>query len=133
MDGGLLGGGGLGGLGGLQLGPSNQGSSLLQQRSSTLIAPGNAATGLPPAPGATSVIGSSLGGDFGLLGLLSVIRMTDADRNALALGTDLTMLGMNLNSGDNLYTNFASPWSEAPATKEPHYQVCVSWTCHIYP
>ena len=123
MDGGLLGGGGLGGLGGLQLGPSNQGPSLLQQRSTTLIAPGSSATGLPSAPGVTSVAGSALGGDFGLLGLLSVIRMTDADRNALALGTDLTMLGMNLNSGDNLYTNFASPWSEAPATKEPHYQV----------
>jgi len=127
MDGSLLGGvglGGLGGLGSLQLGPSNQGSSLLQQRSLTpSTAPGSAATGLPSAPGVTSVAGSALGGDFGLLGLLSVIRMTDADRNALALGTDLTMLGMNLNSGENLYTNFASPWSEAPATKEPHYQV----------
>lgn len=127
MDGSLLGGAGLGGLGGLgslQLGPSNQGSSLLQQRSLTpSTAPGSAATGLPSAPGVTSVAGSALGGDFGLLGLLSVIRMTDADRNALALGTDLTMLGMNLNSGENLYTNFASPWSEAPATKEPHYQV----------
>ena len=124
MDGGLLGGTGLGGLGGLQLGSLNQGAALLQQRASTPSSvPGNAATGLPSAPGVTSVAGSALGGDFGLLGLLSVIRMTDADRNALALGTDLTMLGMNLNSGENLYTNFASPWSEGPTTKEPHYQV----------
>lgn len=35
---------------------------------------------------------------FGLLGLLHVIRMTDADLNTLALGLDLTTLGLNLNS-----------------------------------
>ena len=35
---------------------------------------------------------------FGLMGLLSVIRMTDQDLNTLALGTDLTTLGLNLNS-----------------------------------
>ncbi len=64
MDGSLLGGAGLGGLGGLgslQLGPSNQGSSLLQQRSLTPnTTPGSAATGLPSAPGVTSVAGSAL-------------------------------------------------------------------------
>ena len=37
---------------------------------------------------------------FGLLGLLSVIRMTDPDLNTLALGTDLTTLGLNLNSSE---------------------------------
>jgi len=35
---------------------------------------------------------------FGLLGLLNVIRMTDPDLNTLALGTDLTSLGLNPNS-----------------------------------
>lgn len=122
--GGLLGGAGLGGLGGLgslQSGSSNQGSLLLQQRTANAAA--SSAPSLSSGPGSAAA-GSALSGDFGLLGLLSVIRMTDADRNALALGTDLTMLGMNLNSGENLYSNFASPWSEAPATKEPHYQVC---------
>jgi hypothetical protein len=54
--------------------------------------------------------------------------MTDADRNALALGKDLTMLGMNLSPGEKLYPNFASPFSETPATKEPHYQVCFTAT-----
>ena len=34
---------------------------------------------------------------FGLLGLLSVIRMSDPDLTTLALGTDLTTLGLNLN------------------------------------
>lgn len=35
---------------------------------------------------------------FGLLGLLNVIRMTNPDLNTLALGIDLTTLGLNLNS-----------------------------------
>jgi CCR4-NOT transcription complex subunit 2 len=37
---------------------------------------------------------------FGLMGLLGVIRMTDQDVNTLALGCDLTSLGMNLNSAE---------------------------------
>jgi len=67
--------------------------------------------------------GSALSGDYGLLGLLGVIRMSDADRNALALGSDLTTLGLNLNSSDQLYSTFASPWSESPTTREPQYQL----------
>ncbi|KAL7461034.1 hypothetical protein ACHAXS_001470 [Conticribra weissflogii] len=67
--------------------------------------------------------GSAISGDYGLLGLLSVIRMTDADRNRLALGSDLTLLGLNLNSNDNLYSAFGGPFSDKPATREPHYQL----------
>ncbi|KAL7546778.1 hypothetical protein ACHAWF_010109 [Thalassiosira exigua] len=67
--------------------------------------------------------GGAIGGDYGLLGLLSVIRMTDADRNRLALGSDLTVLGLNLNSPDNLYSTFGGPFSDKPASKEPHYQL----------
>jgi len=58
---------------------------------------------------------------FGLLGLLSVIRMTDPDLNTLALGTDLTTLGLNLNSPDCLYSTFASPWAEGPSRREPEF------------
>jgi len=103
---------GIGNLIGLQS-SANPGLSL-QQRSG----------GAPAAGGGQGpTAGSALSGDFGLLGLLSVIRMTDADRNALALGSDLTMLGLNLNSSDNLYSTFASPWSDSPTTREPQYQV----------
>ena len=35
---------------------------------------------------------------YGLLGLLNVIRMTDQDLNMLALGCDLSSLGLNINS-----------------------------------
>merc|ERR1712091_459262 len=58
---------------------------------------------------------------FGLLGLLDVIRMTNADLNTLALGSDLTTLGLNLNSSECLYSTFASPWAEAPTTREPQF------------
>eukprot|EP00249_Psilotum_nudum_P017389 c26297_g1_i1 orf=870-2744(-) len=58
---------------------------------------------------------------FGLLGLLSVIRMSDRDLTTLALGTDLTTLGLNLNSRDNLYKTFASPWAEGPTNVEPEF------------
>lgn len=58
---------------------------------------------------------------FGLLGLLSVIRMTEPDLNTLALGTDLTTLGLNLNSPECLYATFASPWADSPARRDPEY------------
>ena len=60
---------------------------------------------------------------FGLLGLLNVIRMSDKDLTTLALGTDLTTLGLNLNSRDNLYKTFASPWAETPTKGEPEFQL----------
>jgi len=60
---------------------------------------------------------------FGLLGLLDVIRMTNADLNTLALGSDLTTLGLNLNSAECLYSTFASPWAEAPTMREPQFSL----------
>ncbi len=121
----LLGNVGLGNLVGNQ---NNNNSSVSQpQRQQT----SQSNSGPVAAPSGGGVVtggpngGSALSGDFGLLGLLTVIRMTDADRNALALGSDLTSLGLNLNSSDQLYSTFASPWSENPTSKEPQYQVCV--------
>jgi hypothetical protein len=132
LDGaGLLGGaglgGGLGGIGGLQQNAPNQPNVLnLQMSRGTVTSSVGASGGATGGTGSGSAAGSALSGDFGLLGLLGVIRMTDADRNALALGSDLTMLGLNLGSSEHIYNTFASPWSESSAsTKEPHYQV--SW------
>mmetsp|Transcript_10210 Transcript_10210/g.23259 ORF Transcript_10210/g.23259 Transcript_10210/m.23259 type:complete len:460 (-) Transcript_10210:65-1444(-) len=67
--------------------------------------------------------GTAISGDYGLLGLLSVIRMTDADRNRLALGSDLTVLGLNLNATDGLYSTFGGPFTDKPTKAEPHYQL----------
>jgi len=60
---------------------------------------------------------------YGLLGLLSVLRMTDPDLTVLALGTDLTALGLNLNSPECLYSTFASPWADGPSRREPEYYI----------
>lgn len=60
---------------------------------------------------------------YGLMGLLSVIRMTDQDLNTLALGTDLTTLGLNLNSSECLYATFASPWADSPAQRDPEFSL----------
>mmetsp|Transcript_474 Transcript_474/g.1255 ORF Transcript_474/g.1255 Transcript_474/m.1255 type:complete len:241 (+) Transcript_474:3-725(+) len=62
---------------------------------------------------------------FGLLGLLNVIRMSNADLTTLALGMDLTSLGLNLNSPGSLYKSFTSPWSDNPQglPAEPDFKV----------
>mmetsp|Transcript_61 Transcript_61/g.69 ORF Transcript_61/g.69 Transcript_61/m.69 type:complete len:534 (-) Transcript_61:215-1816(-) len=58
---------------------------------------------------------------YGLLGLLAVIRMMDADLNTLALGSDLTTLGLNLNSSRCLYSTFSSPWADGPSNSDPQF------------
>jgi len=50
-----------------------------------------------------------------------VIRMTDPDVSTLALGTDLTTLGLNLNSSEVLYATLASPCLDVPTRAEPDY------------
>uniref|UniRef100_A0A1A8HFA0 CCR4-NOT transcription complex subunit 2 n=1 Tax=Nothobranchius korthausae TaxID=1143690 RepID=A0A1A8HFA0_9TELE len=53
---------------------------------------------------------------FGMIGLLTFIRAAEIDMGLvhLALGSDLTTLGLNLNSPENLYPKFASPWASSP-------------------
>lgn len=110
----LLGSGGVG-----NLGSQNISNPVVSQQRST------APSGAPVSSGNNNPGGggSALSGDYGLLGLLKIIRLSDADRNALAVGSDLTSLGLNLNSSENLYSTFASPWSDSPASREPQYQL----------
>lgn len=83
---------------------------------------------------------------YGLLGMLmTVIRPSSDSKKNLAMGCDLTSLGLNLNSSEYvllcvggpylldygranscvcfrpLHPTFASPWAEGPATKEPQF------------
>lgn len=68
--------------------------------------------------------GSSGEDRYKLIGLLGIIRMTEQDVSMLALGSDLTTLGLNLNSPEPLYPTFASPWAEGPLrSKEPQFQL----------
>ncbi|XP_023333121.1 CCR4-NOT transcription complex subunit 2 [Eurytemora carolleeae] len=53
---------------------------------------------------------------FGMIGLLTFIRAAETDPNlvSLALGTDLTTLGLNLNSEVTLFPTFGGPWADTP-------------------
>ncbi|XP_058794022.1 regulator of gene activity isoform X2 [Phymastichus coffea] len=64
----------------------------------------------------TNIPGTMVKDQFGMVGLLTFIRAAETDPNlvTLALGQDLTALGLNLNSPDNLHQNFGGPWAEAP-------------------
>jgi hypothetical protein len=54
-------------------------------------------------------VSSSPQDPYCLLGLLCLIRGNKPDLATLALGIDLTSLGLNLNSSESLYKNFVSP------------------------
>lgn len=64
----------------------------------------------------TNIPSSMVRDQFGMIGLLTFIRAAETDPNlvSLALGADLTTLGLNLNSEVNLYPTFAGPWAETP-------------------
>ncbi|ENN72020.1 hypothetical protein YQE_11311, partial [Dendroctonus ponderosae] len=67
--------------------------------------------------GRVSNIPSNMVSDqFGVVGLLAFLRAAESDPNlvSLALGQDLTVLGLNLNSPENLYPSFGGPWADHP-------------------
>lgn len=53
---------------------------------------------------------------FGMVGLLTFIRAAETDQNlvTLAMGQDLTGLGLNLNSQESLYSTFGGPFTDQP-------------------
>ncbi|GAA5969506.1 hypothetical protein JCM8115_000411 [Rhodotorula mucilaginosa] len=87
-------------------------------------AAGGAATHALPPPTSSVTVGGvpqtpaqqvlfSPADRYGLLGLLHTIKSSDPDQTMLALGTDLTNLGLDLGSSDNLYSTFITPWTDA--------------------
>ncbi|KAK9712114.1 NOT2 / NOT3 / NOT5 family [Popillia japonica] len=78
----------------------------------------NSKTGIQTYPDGkvTNIPASMVNDQFGIVGLLTFIRAAETDPNlvSLALGQDLTALGLNLNSPDNLYPTFGGPWAEQP-------------------
>lgn len=61
---------------------------------------------------------------YGLLGMLhTIIRPGGDSKKNLAMGCDLTSLGLNLNSAEPLHPTFASPWSDEQLTKEPQFSL----------
>ena len=51
---------------------------------------------------------------YGLGGLIEQIRNSDADSSNLAIGMDLTNLGLDLNSSEPIYPTFAGPFANGP-------------------
>lgn len=68
----------------------------------------------------TNIPETMIPNQFGIVGLLTFIRAAESDPSlvSLALGQDLTALGLNLNSPDNLYLTFAGPWADTPCRLE---------------
>ncbi|KAI9221075.1 hypothetical protein BC828DRAFT_381990 [Blastocladiella britannica] len=106
--------------------------------SAATTAPSSSPTaGQPPATAAMPQ--QSTADRFGLLGLLSIIRLPDPDLNALALGSDLTSLGLSLTSTEVLYPTFVSPFAEQPLTLstltglplEPEYHLPPSYAVSL--
>lgn len=72
---------------------------------------------------------------FGMIGLLTFIRAAETEPNlvTLALGSDLTTLGLNLNSPESLYHTFGSPFADSPC--RPHeidYHVPTEYRIHSF-
>jgi len=69
---------------------------------------------------------------YGLGGILSVIKRSDPNVNLIALGKDLTTLGLELSQGSNepLHKTFSSPLSDSPARNiyPPDYQLPKCYT-----
>ncbi|VDM39282.1 unnamed protein product [Toxocara canis] len=79
----------------------------------------NTKTGIQTFPDGTvkNIPAGMLNDQFGMAGLLTFLRAIESDPAivALALGHDLTTLGLNLNAPErNLYATFGGPWADYP-------------------
>jgi len=68
---------------------------------------------------------------FGLAGILAMVRNDNQDLASLAIGQDLTQLGLDLNSSDPLYPTFASPFAETGSRPmQPDFTLPQCYTVH---
>lgn len=113
---------GEGGLAAAAAGAASQQLLAAQQASQEQAAAQAQSRGGPPPSAAAGELSEK--DRFGMMGLLRVIRMPDPDYKTLVLGTDLTTLGLNLNTPDVLFPSFASAWAEGPVRpKDPPFQL----------
>ncbi|KAG6418852.1 hypothetical protein SASPL_121058 [Salvia splendens] len=68
----------------------------------------------------------SIPDQYGMLGLISIVKKVNPTLATLALGLDLTTLGLNLNSSETLHKKFSSPWSDEPVRGETGSSVYLS-------
>ena len=70
--------------------------------------------------------GTAINSEYGLLGLLSLIRMSESDRNALALGEDLSVLGLSLSTSARILDSFGGPFTDKVAATDFRYNVSIA-------
>ncbi|KAG5675906.1 hypothetical protein PVAND_005765 [Polypedilum vanderplanki] len=95
--------------GGHQMGSGHMSSNVSEKaKRGVQTSPNGLVTNIPP---------TMVNNQFGMIGLLTFIRAAESDPNlvSLAMGQDLTALGLNLNSMENLYQSFGGPFSDSPA------------------
>ncbi|XP_070496781.1 regulator of gene activity isoform X2 [Chironomus tepperi] len=95
--------------GGQQMGSGHMSNNVSEKaKRGVQTSPNGLVTNIPP---------SMVNNQFGMIGLLTFIRAAESDPNlvSLAMGQDLTALGLNLNSMENLYQSFGGPFSDSPA------------------
>ncbi|KAG2375100.1 hypothetical protein C9374_010104 [Naegleria lovaniensis] len=69
---------------------------------------------------------------YSLFGMTSIFKAKDSDLAVLALGLDLTSLGLNLNASEQIYHHFASPFSDVqPPGMIPDYRVPDCYKLHM--
>jgi len=76
-----------------------------------------AETSLPCAGTVTGIPAGMLNDQFGMVGLVAILQAIETDPSIipLALGHDLTTLGLNLNAAEKtLYQSFGGPWADTP-------------------
>jgi CCR4-NOT transcription complex subunit 2 len=61
--------------------------------------------------------------DYGLLGILPVIRAPQKESGPLAFGMELTALFPTISSPEPVHSTFAGPWAAGPIRREPDYQI----------
>lgn len=95
--------------GGQQMGSGHMSNNVSEKaKRGVQTSPNGLVTNIPP---------TMVNNQFGMIGLLTFIRAAESDPNlvSLAMGQDLTALGLNLNSMENLYQSFGGPFSDSPA------------------
>ena len=73
---------------------------------------------------------------YGLTGFLATIDPTHADYSPLALGQDLTQIGLDLSRPDSspLYPTFATPFADSDSRQiVPEFQLPASYTVNNVP
>lgn len=61
--------------------------------------------------------------DYGLLGILPIIRAPQKDSGPLAFGMELTTLFPTISSPEPVHSTFAGPWAAGPIKREPDFQI----------